>query len=201
METLTSIAFRPAHDVSDGEIEELTRRNPTLRFERSAEGELIVSPPTGGSSGAQNSELGGQLRDWNGIHRLGYVFDSSTGFRIPSGALYSPDASWVAAERWHALTPDDRSGYVPLAPDAVFELLSPSDIPGDPLRKLREFLADGSRLGALLDPFERCVTVLLPGVDPIVLSDPIGIPFDDLDRSRVLPGFVLDARAVFTAAA
>jgi Uma2 family endonuclease len=140
------------------------------------------------------------VAEWNRVRRSGYAFDSSTGFRIPSGALYSPDASWVAAARWRALTAEGREGYVPLAPDAVFELLSPSDIPRDPLRKLREFVADGSRLAVLLDPFARCVTVLLPGSEPLVLDDPARIAFDDLDAARVLPGFVLDARAVFTAA-
>jgi Uma2 family endonuclease len=55
------------------------------------------------------------------------VFDSSTGFTLPNKADRSPDASWVEKSRWSALTPEQREKFIPLCPDFVIELVSPSD--------------------------------------------------------------------------
>ncbi len=45
---------------SDADLVELTRRNPGLQFERSAAGELIVTP-TGSKAGRHELVLGAQL--------------------------------------------------------------------------------------------------------------------------------------------
>nr|WP_317105962.1 Uma2 family endonuclease [Chroococcidiopsis sp. SAG 2025] len=63
---------------------------------------------------------------WNKQSNLGKGFDSSTGFKLPNGANRSPDAAWVKLERWEALTTEQREKFVPLCPDFVVELLSPS---------------------------------------------------------------------------
>ena len=48
--------------------------------------------------------------------KLGSVFDSSTGFILPNGAVRSPDAAWVRAETLAVLNPEPE-GFLPLAPD------------------------------------------------------------------------------------
>ncbi len=56
-----------------------------------------------------------------------------------------------------------------------------------------EYLACGARLGQLIDPVARTVYVYRPGqAAPTVLNDPETVPCDP-----ELPGFVLDARAIF----
>ncbi len=55
------------------------------------------------------------------------MFDSSSGFRLPDGSVFSPDASLVRLERWHSLSAEQRRGFAPLCPDLVVELASPSD--------------------------------------------------------------------------
>lgn len=84
-----------------------------------ANGELIIMPPTGGKSGISNAGLTAKLYNWNKQTKLGKVFDSSTEFRLPNGAKRCPDASWVLRERWEALPRDDRKRFPPLCPDFV----------------------------------------------------------------------------------
>ena len=57
----------------------------------------------------------------------GISFDSSTGFRLPNGAIRSPDAAWIKTQRWQALTQNQRRSFAPLCPDFVIELRSSSD--------------------------------------------------------------------------
>ena len=74
--------------VTQAQFEALAIANRDLRLERSAIGELIVNPPTGWETGERNRSLTGQLDRWYENHdTLGKAFDSSTGFRLPNGAI------------------------------------------------------------------------------------------------------------------
>lgn len=96
------------------------------------------------------------------------MFDSSTGFLLPNGAQRSPDASWVTADRWQALSADDRESFPPLCPDLVIELLSPSDAPAAVRSKMEEYVAAGARLGWLIDPRSGQVEIWRPsGVEAL----------------------------------
>ena len=80
--------------VTQEQFAALAAANRDLRLERTAQGELIVNPPTGWETGERNSSLTGQLYRWyEDSEDLGKVFDSSTGFILPNGATRSPDAS------------------------------------------------------------------------------------------------------------
>lgn len=83
--------------VTDDQFLEIVKANPELRLERTATGELIAMPPTGSESGNYNFELGIDLGNWNRATRLGKAFDSSTGFRLPNGAIRLPDVAWVGS--------------------------------------------------------------------------------------------------------
>lgn len=85
--------------ISDRQLEQLCRKNPDRRFEIDAQGKLIIMPPTGSLTGEKNSDLNYQVQSWNRKHKLGKVFDSSTGFRLSNGAIRSPDVSWIAINR------------------------------------------------------------------------------------------------------
>lgn len=179
--------------VTPEQFEALCVANRDLRLECTAAGELIVNPPTGGESGARNLSLSGQLDRWNEEHEdLGEAFDSSTGFRLPNGAHRSPDASWVRRERWEALTPKARKGFVPLCPDFVVKLRSESDSLTQLQAKMQEYMDNGARLGWLIDPQHRRVEIYRSGVDVEVLQNPIELSGED-----VLPGFVLNLRRVW----
>ena len=103
--------------LSDEQFYQLCLDNPELKFERTAQGNLIIMSPVGGESGNREAELIIDLGIWNRQTQLGYTFSSSTIFKLPNGADRSPDAAWVRRERWEALTPEQRSKFPPIAPD------------------------------------------------------------------------------------
>ena len=102
---------------------QLCQANPELKLERTAKGELVVMPPTGGETGKTNSNINAQLWLWNEQTELGEVFDSSTGFTLPNGAERSPDASWIEKSRWLSLTAEQKEKFIPLCPDLTIEIL------------------------------------------------------------------------------
>lgn len=149
MEAL-SLNIPPAVGLTDEQFYQLCIANEEWRLELTAEGELIIMPPTGGESGIRNADLTTDLNLWNRETKLGKVFDSSTEFRLPNGAYRSPDASWVLLERWKALSSEQRRRFPPLCPDFVIELRSESDSLTKLRSKMREYQANGTRLGWLI---------------------------------------------------
>ncbi|MEG4959700.1 MULTISPECIES: Uma2 family endonuclease [unclassified Microcoleus] len=171
---------------------QLCEENPGLKLERSANGELIVMPPTGGETGKRNSKLNLQVGIWNEQTELGEVFDSSTGFTLPNKADRSPDASWVEKSRWEALTPEQREKFIPLCPDFVIELVSPSDSVKKTQDKMQEYMENGCRLGWLINRKKREVEIYRPSQDVEVLQSPL-----TLSGENVLPGFVLNLQKIW----
>ncbi|QEQ02268.1 Uma2 family endonuclease [Thermosynechococcus sp. CL-1] len=182
---MLTIALQPVLELTDEQFAAICRQNPDLRLERSPRGELIIMPPTGGETGRRNLQIAVQLYLWNQQSRLGVAFDSSTGFKLPNGAIRSPDVAWIPSDRWHALTAEQRQGFVPLCPDFVIELRS------DDLRplaaKMREYLDNGLHLGWLIDPQNQRVEIYRSQIPPEVAIAPRHLSGEDL-----LPGFVLD---------
>ncbi|HLE83941.1 MAG TPA: Uma2 family endonuclease [Thermoanaerobaculia bacterium] len=181
--------------LSDDELFELCGRNPELRIERTPEGDLIVMTPAGGESSHRNARLVTAIMGWADRDGTGVAFDATAGFLLPNGAMRSPDAAWVERSRWRALEPEQRRGFVPLAPDFVLELRSPSDRLPDLRAKMEEYRACGVRLGWLIDPEERRVHVYRPDRVPEVLEAPPRVAADP-----ELPGFVLDLKSIWAPA-
>ncbi len=147
------ISLRLAAPPSDAEILELSQRNPGFQFERSAAGELIVTPASS-EGGRREATLVIQLGRWADV-QSGVVFGPSAGFRLPDGSLLAPDASWMPSERWESLTPEQRDDFARLCPDAVFEVASKRDT----MRDLRAKCARTSRMehGWLCSSIQRTV--------------------------------------------
>jgi Uma2 family endonuclease len=71
-----------------------------MRLERTAAGQLIIMAPTGSEGGNYNAEVTVEAGLWNRQTQAGKVFDSSSGFRLPNGAIRAPDVAWVEQSRW-----------------------------------------------------------------------------------------------------
>ncbi|HEY9645990.1 MAG TPA: Uma2 family endonuclease [Chroococcidiopsis sp.] len=178
--------------LTDAQFLEFVRANPDLRLERTATGELIAMSPTGSETGNYNSELTADITLWNRQQRLGKVFDSSSGFRLPNGAIRSPDVAWVAQSRWNALTLEQQQGFAPLCPDFVIELMSKSDDQTTLQLKMQEYLDNGCQLGWLIVPTARTVGIYRPQHPPEMVD------FETpLYGEPVLPGFILNLQAIF----
>ncbi len=180
---MTTIAFKIPR-LTKAQFAEICQMNPDLRLELTAIGDVIIMPPTYSWTGKQNSGLTAQLWNWNDRTNQGIVFDSSTGFTLPNGAVRSPDASWVTHSQWDRLTEAQRrEEFSPLAPTFVVELRSSSDS----LEKMQEYLSNGVLLGWLLDSKTRQVEVYRSGQGVEILDSPAALLGED-----ILPGFVLD---------
>lgn len=186
------LRLEPLVTLSNDDFYQLCQDNRDLRLERSSRGEVMIMPPTGGETGRKSMRLAGRLDAWTERNGTGVAFDSSTGFALPNGAIRSPDAAWIRRERWEALTPADREGFPPLAPDFVVEIRSPSDRLPDLKAKMEEYRDNGVRLGWLIDPVESRAYVYEVGADVAEIEDPQTLCADPL-----LPGFTFDPTLIW----
>jgi Uma2 family endonuclease len=186
------LKLKPAINLTDDQLFELCQLNRDWRIEYTAQGELIVMPPTGGETSTRNAELTFQVQAWTRRDQTGVAFDSSGGFKLPNGATRSPDAAWVRRSRLVGLTREQKQKFLPLCPDFAIELRSPTDNLRATLDKMQEYLDNGAQLGWLLDPLTRRVHVYLPQRPPEILEAPGTVSADPL-----LPGFVLDLRKIW----
>lgn len=179
--------LEPVVELSDEQLFELCRRNPELRIERTAEGDLVIMTPTGFGAERRVTEILFQLEAWARIDGTGVAFGSSGGFILPNGAMRSPDAGWVRRSRLAGLSREEKERFLPLCPDFVLELRSPTDRLADQQRKLEEYLGNGAVLGLLVDPIEKTVYVFRPGQPVETLRSPHAVAGDP-----ELPGFSLE---------
>lgn len=184
--TSLTLNLNPIIKLSSEQFYQLCQANPDLKLERNAQGELIVMPPTGGETGRSNSNINSQIWFWNEQNQLGEVFDSSTGFTLPSGADRSPDVSWIEKSRWDALTNQEKEKFIPLCPDFVIEIMSPSDNLKKLQNKMQEYIENGCRLGWLINRKKQEVEIYRPGKEVEVLQLP-----QTISGENILPGFVL----------
>jgi Uma2 family endonuclease len=121
--TAYRLDFSPVCQLTDEQFYQLCRKNPDIKFERNAQGEIIIMPPTGGETGKRNAKLISRFVVWNEQTQLGEVFDSSTVFVLPNGARRSPNVTWIKLERWNQLSQRQQDGFPPIVPDFVIELV------------------------------------------------------------------------------
>ena len=179
-------------DLTDEQFWQLCQENDDLRFERSATGELIIMSPTGGNTGKRNVKITTQLDIWNSENNLGEVFDSNCAFRLPNGSQRAPNASWVSREKWDALTLEEQDKFLPLCPDFVVELMSPSDTLEKTRAKMREYVENGAKLGWLINRKKRQLEIYRPEQDVEILENP-----QTVSGENVLPGFILDLTLIW----
>ena len=171
--------------MTEDEFFDFCQANSQLKFERRADGTIEYMALTGGDTGRRNTKLISRLDRWAEESGLGLVFDSSTGFRLPSGAVRSPDAAWVSTAAWEALTDAERAKFPPLCPEFVVELLSASDSVSALMHKAQEFLDNGCRLVWLLVPKTETARIYRADGSVSVVKS-----FDEtLSGEDVLPGF------------
>ncbi|MEM9009547.1 MAG: Uma2 family endonuclease [Cyanobacteria bacterium P01_F01_bin.86] len=178
--------------MSDQQFYDFCRTNSELRIERNASGEIIVMPPAFADTGNRNGRVFGQLYVWSEADGTGEAFDSSSGFTLPNGAMRSPDAAWILSDRWQTLSPEQQASFAPIAPDFVMELRSSSDTLTSLQEKMEEYMANGVRLGLLIDRKHRQVYIYRPDQAPEVLDNP-----ESIRCEPEMPRFVLKMTKVW----
>ncbi|HEY4364271.1 MAG TPA: Uma2 family endonuclease [Bryobacteraceae bacterium] len=166
-EPVSSFAVRRfGREFSDEEYWAFCEVNPDLHVERTAEGEIVVAPPAGGESDFRNTEVVIQLGQWAKKDGAGKAFGSSVQFLLPDGSGLSPDAAWVSNESLESLTKQQRKKFLPLSPEFVIDVLSPSDVLKEAKTKMERWIANGVQLAWLVDGHARTVYICRPSHDP-----------------------------------
>ena len=173
--------------MNDDEFTRFCQDNPDLKFERRKNGDIVFMANTGGETGNHNFELAARFAVWNWQSRFGKFFDSSTAFRLSDTSIMSPDVSAIEQSRWEALTLQQRRKIVHLCPDFVLELRSPNDRLKDCYEKMADWMANGCRLGWLIDLTNQITYIYRPNQEMQAI-DGLG----QLSGEDVLPGFTLD---------
>jgi len=167
----------------------------TFRIETDEGGVVTIMSPSGWETGARNAIVTEQLSAWARRTRLGRATDSSALYRLGGSVRRAPDAAWISNERLAQVPPDQRRGVLPVPPDFVIELRSPTDSLDELKAKMVAYMAAGVRLGWLLDPDTRTAYEYRPTTPPRQLDSP-----RTLSGGPVLPGFTLDLGEVWSSA-
>jgi Uma2 family endonuclease len=192
MTTEMKINLKSISGITDEQFYQVCRDNADLKFERNAEGEILVMSPTGEETGTRNFDIIGQFWAWNNSYQLGYCFDSSTCFKLPNGANRSPDVSFIVKERWEQLSSQEREIFPPIAPDFVLELMSPSDSLKDTQDKMQEYIENGVKLAWLINRKHRQVEIYRQGEEKEVLANP-----EFISGEGILPDFTLNLQSIW----
>jgi len=178
--------------MSEEEFFQFCQMNDTLEFERDSQGNIILMSPTGLFTGKFNVRFTALLSQWNENAQLGEVFDSSTGFTLPNGAVRSPDVSFVLSEKWDALPESELETFGHVCPDFVIEIRSKSDGLRYLQDKMKEFIANGTQLGWLIDRFDNKIHIYRAD-QSIFIHETMDVT---LSGEHILPGFSLNPGAL-----
>jgi len=150
--------------MSDAELEVFCAANELFQIERTSDGVIWMNPPAGWESTRGNSEINGQLYNlWRQHERGEVAADSNGGFYLSDGSMLSPDAAYILPETLKGVKAARRASFLPVRPDFVIELLSPSDSLKKTQAKMESWITNGVQLGWLIDPFQKKVFVYRPG--------------------------------------
>jgi Uma2 family endonuclease len=181
-----------AQPMTDKQFIEFCAEHPDLRFEMTAEGEIIVMALSSILSGARNSNICSQLYAWAQEDGRGAVTAAAAGFLLPNGARRSADAAWTDKAKFQQLTKKQLETFWQFCPAFVIELKSETDLIRSLGEKMREWITNGSQLAWLIDPDKQTIEIYRPNREPETVS---GVK--SLAAESPVDGFVLDLKRIW----
>jgi Uma2 family endonuclease len=169
------VRIRQERPMTDDEFMRFCAANEPKRFERDANGEIIVMSPTGTGGSGIESEVNLELGIWARADGRGRVFGPSAGFKLQDGSVRAADAAWVSWRLWNALSLEEQEGFAPLCPEFVVEIRSKSDRLPPLQAKMDQWIANGAEVAWLIDPIEKAITVYRPGTEPELHANPTSV--------------------------
>ena len=161
-----------------------------FNLELTHKGELVISPMVNRDGAQAEAVTLADLFIWNDVNGVGgEAYGANANLRLPDGSRIRPDALWLSPEQVAALPPVADGGAIAVCPAFVAEIMSGTDTLPPLQRKMERYIANGARLGWLIDPYRRRVYIYRPGVPVTLLDDP-----ETVSGDPVLPGFVFAVR-------
>ena len=177
--------------LTDDQFFRLCCDNSDFQIELTADKHLIVMPPCFPETDRKNTKIIQRLANWTEQDDTGVCFGPTAGFTLPNGAKRAPDAAWIPKRRWNRLTKEEKHSLTPICPDFVLELRSTSNRLSDLQEKMEEYIANGAKMGWLLDPIDNRAEIYRPGEPPQLIENPAIISGDP-----TLKGFRFDFREI-----
>ncbi len=148
-------------ELTDEQFLELGALNEGWRIESDCEGGLLIMAPTGPDSSDQGGRIYSQTLIWSDTRANGRAFESSATFMLPNGERRMADAAWISDARLAEIAGDGHTIWR-VCPDFVVEVRSASDQLAAQQEKMEMWVAQGARLGWLVDPFDASVWIYRP---------------------------------------
>ena len=173
------------NDMTDEQFLQFCMTNKHMRIERDKDRNITIMPPVHLGFSKNETTVTSDLDMWarkNG----GEVFNASAGYTLPSGAVLSPDASWVSQERYDKMPEDEMWKFAAVVPDFVVEVRSKSDRLKKVKAKMSEWMENGVRLAWLIDPKTKTTYIyrengsieVLEGFDRILTGEDVMEDFE-----------------------
>jgi Uma2 family endonuclease len=157
------LTLNPELRMTDDEYYAFCMASPDARFERTAEGEIVIVPPAGWESDFRNTAIVGRLEPWARRDGRGRAFGPTAEFILPTGAALSPDAAWVSNRRIAQVPKKQRRKFPPVCPEFVIEVMSPSDRLPAAKEKMEWWVLAGVELAWLIEGDRQAVYVYRAG--------------------------------------
>ncbi len=123
------------------------------------------------------------------LRNLGQVVTAPFEVKLwPDGPSREPDLIFVSQENLDKLDEKRFNG----APDLVVEIVSPSSVREDKIRKFQEYERAGVREYWLIDPRPHLQTVEIFALNEMGEYEPVPVTEDGVVHTAVLPGFWLN---------
>jgi Uma2 family endonuclease len=178
--------------MTDQQFERFCIENEPLNFELNSKREIIVMPPTSTHIEFWNNDVSAELNFWNRKSKLGFTFGNNAGFKLPNGAVRSPDAAFISKERISKLEPHQKKGYYPVCPDFVIEILSDFDSLEQLKEKMKEWMDNGCALAWLINP-QKKKTIIYRAKGK---TEEVGF-HTVLSGENILPNFKINLKEIF----
>ena len=164
--------------MTDDEFMSFCAANEPLRYERDANGEIIVMSPTGAEGSGFETDVTIELGIWARSDGRGKVFGPTAGFKLPDTSVRAADAAWLSWRKWNALAHEERKSFAPTCPEFVIEVRSETDRLPPLQEKMGIWLANGVELAWLIDPKRKVVEIYRPGDQPEIHEQPTSVQGD-----------------------
>lgn len=155
-------------------------------------GELRMMSAAGGQHGRIAMRIGSMLEQHVRTKSLGEVFAAETGFLLSTNpdTVRAPDAAFVNTTAFEQI--DEIRGFLPVAPDLVIEVVSPSDTSSQVEEKANAWIGYGVKLALVVDPDNRSIRAYREG--GVIRTYFAG---DTVDGSDVVTGWQFAVDDVF----
>jgi Uma2 family endonuclease len=190
------LVFRSLDKFTQGEFALWLDSQPAedLHHYELLDGFIVREPPAGWPHSEVTLKIAERLGPYVRRRRLGRVFESSQGFDLATGDTVEPDISYVSAARWNTLATPIR-GFLKVAPNLVFEVLSPSTKQIARTSKKRIYARNGVEELVLVDSKSKSFEQFRLAGD--AYGPPTRLGAADTYESYVIPGFRLSIAQMF----